>query len=155
MVEVKRTGERPTFELHEDGRRIFDWGTARARALRSVVQFARDEKRNPDWFRDAYGRPHPIRSSPGYDGALERLRKGDKAYLRKHSDQPRKGYTQESRGRAARVAEHRDYQRALASLSPAERRSVGLRAPRLPSLTYQQRQAVDDQRFKPRRKKAR
>jgi hypothetical protein len=108
---------------------------------------------NPDWYRDARGRPHPIRSSPGYEFAFEGMRRGDKTYLRQHSDQPRSGYTQEARGRDRRVAEHRDYRAALSSLSAAERRSLAGSGIRLPRLGYHQRRDVDDARFKPRRRK--
>jgi hypothetical protein len=70
------------------------------RAHRNV----RGRRLNPDWFRDTYGRAHPIAGSPGYEAAFVGMSRSDKRYLRSHSDQARGGYTQESAGRQRRVA---------------------------------------------------
>lgn len=54
----------------------------------------------PDWFMDRYGRPHPVRSSPGYEYAFEGLSDKDKDYLRSG---PNNGYTVTSEGREDRI----------------------------------------------------
>lgn len=53
----------------------------------------KDRGSNPDWFRDKFGRPHPIRGSKGYEDAFPGMSRADKKYLRSGSDQPRGGYT--------------------------------------------------------------
>jgi hypothetical protein len=86
------------------------------RAHRNV----RGRRLNPDWFRDKYGRPHPIAGSPGYEAAFVGMSRADKRYLRSGSDQPRGGYSQEARGRAGRVTA------ARAPTTTSRRRVPGL-----------------------------
>lgn len=101
----------------------------------------RGRRLNPDWFIDAFGRPHPVRSSPGYDDALVGLGRSDKNYMR---GGPRRGYTEEAPGREIRAAAARSRRRTR----PAPRSKSA-------RLAYHLRQQAEEARFAPRRRGSR
>jgi hypothetical protein len=81
--------------------------------------------RNPDFYRDRFGRPHPVRGTPGYEDAYVGMSRADKRYLRSGSDQPRGGYTQEAQGRLLRVTAEKRRSTAKRDINAGERLARG------------------------------
>lgn len=95
---------------------------------------------NPDFYRDRFGRPHPVRGTPGYEDAFVGMSRADKRYLRSGSDQPRGGYTQEASGRALRVTAEKRRSTAKRDTTAGERLARGR--------TAAQKQAEANRRYR-------
>jgi hypothetical protein len=89
------------------------------------ASYVYDPERNPDFFRDRFGRPHPVRGTPGYEDAFVGMSRADKRYLRSGSDQPRGGYTHEAQGRLLRVTAEKRRSTAKRDTSAGERLARG------------------------------
>lgn len=95
---------------------------------------------NPDFYRDRFGRPHPVRGTPGYEDAFVGMSRADKRYLRSGSDQPRGGYTQEAQGRLLRVSAEKRRSTAKRDTTAGERLARGR--------TAAQKQAEANRRYR-------
>jgi hypothetical protein len=85
----------------------------------------RRNPKNPDWYRDKCGRPHPVRGTPGYEDGFVGMSRADKRYLKSGSDQPRGGYTIEASGRARRATAPKRRSTATRDTTAGERLASG------------------------------
>jgi hypothetical protein len=100
----------------------------------------RRNPKNPDWYRDKYGRPHPVRGTPGYEDGFVGMSRADKRYLKSGSDQPRGGYTIEASGRARRATAPKRRSTATRDTTAGERLASGR--------TKAQKQAAANRRYR-------